>query len=253
MKLFAPKNIFTSLLVSVLPEDIQPIYKSSSLLSKELEINTTSVALIPSLDIIKNRNLFVSNKIAISFDGLLSNSYLYFAENKKDIEKVFLKGDVSLNEIFLSKILFDEKFASNVELSLETSETVDNKKDYILVGDDNFYSNNFKRGMSFAEEIADILELPYVNFVLASPDREALQNFERAISSLDDKIEDEIQKILNSLAFSEDFNSFIVANLNSVYYQMTENEVDALSELIKLVYYYGIIDDVFDVKFSQSI
>jgi hypothetical protein len=53
MKLFAPNNIFVSILKNHIPTDVDVIYKPSSLISKELEFNTQAIAMIPSLDLIK--------------------------------------------------------------------------------------------------------------------------------------------------------------------------------------------------------
>lgn len=251
MKLIMPKNIFSSIFLSSLGKDhlFEISFRESSLITKYLEANTSAVALIPTLDLINHRHLFVSSKFALSFDGVLSNSYFYFVEGEKSIEKVFLHGDVSVNEIILAKILFSEKFSANVEFILNVNKNIEKEKDYFVTGDENFRSLNFEKGISFADEVADLLELPYVNFVFASPNSEALEKFNELVKEINSKIEDKIESILELLPFPEETKSFISNNIGQVYFDMTDNEVTAVNELIKLVYYHGIIDDIFDVKF----
>ena len=140
MKLIMPKNVFSAILKTALPQkyQIDILYQESSLICKSLEYNTSAIALIPSLELINNRNLFVSKKIALSFDGVLSNSYFYFIEGEKRFQKIYLRGDISLNEILLAKILFAEKFSAQIEITLDTNKNLEKGRDYIIAGDENF-------------------------------------------------------------------------------------------------------------------
>ena len=251
MKIIAPKNIFTSILLSTFSEknNLEIVFRESALTCRELENNTQSIALIPTMDLLKHQHLYVSEKLSVSFDGNLSNSYLYFVESEHKPEKIYLRGDVSLNEIILSKILFSEKFSSGVEINLETSMPSTGDKNHIVVGDENFVRWNIEKGISLADEISDMLDLPYVNFVFASPDQDALKAFNKLSNQLDRNIEDQIEIILAKLDYGAEAKSLITNNLGSVYFEMTENETASINELIKLVYYHGIVDDMFDVKF----
>ena len=132
MKLILPKNIFSSFLKPLLPPEYQNelMYQEFSLICKSLEYNTSAIALIPSLELVNHRNLFVSNKIALSFDGVLSNSYFYFIEGEKKFQRIYLRGDISLNEILLAKILFAEKFSSQIEITLDTNKIRKGKRLY---------------------------------------------------------------------------------------------------------------------------
>ncbi len=251
MKLILPKNIYSLILASELQkiEGIEISYKESSLISKDLEFNTSAVALIPSLDLVNHRSLFVSSKLAISFDGVLSNSYLYFVEGEKNIDKVYLRGDVSLNEILLTKILFSERYGTNLEIALDPSKSPEKGKDFIVVGDENYNAWDFEKAISLADETSELLDFPYVNYVFASPDREALEVFNKSVNPVDLKIEDQIGNILDGIPLTDQTKAYIKTNLGSLYYDMTDNEMNAVNELIKLVFYHGIIDDMFDVKF----
>ncbi|MCX6171081.1 MAG: hypothetical protein NTX65_17235 [Ignavibacteriales bacterium] len=251
MKLILPKNIYSSILISELQknEGFEISYKESPLISKDLEFNTSAIALIPSLDLINHRNLFVSNKLALAFDGALSNSYFHFIEGEKKIEKIYLRGDVSLNEILLTKILFSERYSANLEISLDPSKNVEKGKDFLVVGDENFTSWNVQNALSLADEASELLEYPYVNYVFASPDREALQKFNESVNAIDPIIEDQIEKIIDLLNISREAKSFITQNIGSLYFDMTDNELNAVNELIRLIFFHGIIEDMFDVKF----
>ena len=249
MKLFAPQNIFTSILKSALPGKMEVLHRPSSLVVKELEKNTQALALIPSLELINHKGLLVSNKFGISFDGMLSNAYYYFSEGERVIKKILVRGDVSVNEIILAKILFEERYSSNVELVLDTSDKMESGTDYIVSGDYNYTSGKYERAISLADEVSEMLDFPYVNLVLVSKDRESLINFEKQIDSLDEIIEERLSVSLENLEVPQGSKDFIKENFSSVYFDITENEKDGLNELIKLVYYRGIIEDMFDIKF----
>lgn len=249
MKLFAPQNIFTSILKSALPGKMEVLHRPSSLVVKELEKNTQALALIPSLELINHKELLVSNKFGISFDGMLSNAYYYFSEGERVIKKILVRGDVSVNEIILAKILFEERYSSNVELVLDTSDKMESGTDYIVSGDYNYTSGKYERAISLADEVSEMLDFPYVNLVLVSKDRESLINFEKQIDSLDEIIEERLSVSLENLEVPQGSKDFIKENFSSVYFDITENEKDGLNELIKLVYYRGIIEDMFDIKY----
>jgi len=246
-----PKNVFSAILKTALPQkyQIDILYQESSLICKSLEYNTSAIALIPSLELINNRNLFVSKKIALSFDGVLSNSYFYFIEGEKRFQKIYLRGDISLNEILLAKILFAEKFSAQIEITLDTNKNLEKGRDYIIAGDENFHSCDYSSAISLADEVSEMIDLPYVNFVFASQDKEVIEEFNKQIEPIDERIDNETTNIIKELTVSENVKNFIIENLGSVYFDMTDNEENAVNELIKLIFYHGIIDDIFDIKF----
>lgn len=251
MKLFLPKNIYTMILAGELKKqnNFELTYKDSSLIAGELTNNTSALGLIPSMDLINHRNLFVSGKAGVSFDGLLSNSYFYLSQNsERELGNIYLRGDVSLNEIILSKVMFEEKYSTKVDITLDTAKEPDLTNNFLIVGDDNFKSWDFTNGLSFSDQIADVLDLPYVNFVFASQDKESIEYFNSLVENIDETIEDGINEVLNSLKVADPVKAFLLENLGSVYYEITQNEIDALHEIFKVMYYRGILDDMFDIK-----
>ncbi|MGE5680850.1 MAG: hypothetical protein ACM34K_08210 [Bacillota bacterium] len=251
MKIIFPKNVFTSVLTAAMPDELRNdvIFKDASLISTEVENNNADIALMPSFDLIKHPKLFVSSKIAISFDGNLSNSYLYFLPDQNSFSDIYLNGDISSNEIILSKILFNEKYGSDIQLHLETSKLEKVDKNYLLAGDVNLVNNRFMKGMSFADEISEMLFLPYVNFVAVGKDSDLLKSFNNLLKDMDAIVEDNLSKYLSTSNLTEESRDYIEENMNSVYFEMTESEEDGLKELIQMPYYHGIWNDMVELKF----
>lgn len=251
MNLYLPNNIFASIFETTIPQntDIKIIKKDSALLAKQIINDEFSIGLIPSLELINAEDLFISSKLSFAFDGLLSHSYMYFTENERMIDKIFVRADVSINEIILTKILFAERYNIFPEIILDTTQEVQKGKDYLVCGNENFTKWEFNKGISFADEISDLIDLPYVNFIFVSQKKELLENFNRLFENIDSKIEDNIENILHQMNYSEHVKRFIMENLGSIYYELTANEIEAIRELIKLVYYHEIIDDIFDLNF----
>lgn len=252
MKLFLPPNLFVEIIKSFLNNsnvfDIHVM--GSSLLSSQLENDRNAVALIPSLDIINHRDIFVSGKVGIAFDGTLSNSYFYLSQNEnRTLGNIFIRGDVSINEIILTKILFEERFSAEVEITLDIHSEPNIAQNTLVVGNENFTKWDYNSGISFSDQMAELLDLPYVNFVFASYNKQNLEQLESFFSDIDKKVEEKISDILTKIPANDEVKAYIQNNLGTVYFEMTSNETDALEEMIKLVYYHGILDDMFDIKF----
>lgn len=233
-----------------MPEQLKSsvTFKDAPIISQEIEKNNADLALMPSLDLIKHPDLLVSSKIALSFDGSLSNTYLYFVPNQNKFTDLYLNGDISSNEIILSKILFNEKYGSDVQIHLDTNKLEKIDKNYLLAGDINLINNRYTNAMSFADEISEMIFLPYVNYVAVSKNREALESFNKALKDMDAIIEDNIGSYLDTSNLTEESRDYIEGNLNSVYFEMTNSEVDGLKELIQMPYFHGIWDDMVDLK-----
>ncbi len=88
------------------------------MLTKKLNSEPGSVALIPTMDLINNKDLYISKSFGISFDGALSNSYLYYRAEQKDIKRINIAGDVSAVEVILCKILFKEIYNTEIEIGI---------------------------------------------------------------------------------------------------------------------------------------
>jgi predicted solute-binding protein len=124
-----------------------------------------------------------------------------------------------------------------------------NELNCIVVGDDNYFNGYFKRGISFADEFSQFLDYPYVNFVLASRNKENIIELQENITDLDAKIEDVLNDYLQLLNMSPENRAFISENFNSVYFELTQNEINGLNETLRYPYLEGMLDDIVEVKF----
>lgn len=253
MNIIIPKNIYATLFALTLPNNLKEsvLIKESSLIVKELENNKENVGLIPSFDLLLHPELFVSESFAISFDGLLSNSYLYFKHEQNSLKKILLRGDVSANDLIMSKILFPEQYGIEPEFTFDTQSIDFDSNNYLIVGIENDVYPVLNNGVSFSDHIAELLNYPYVNFVLASFSEESLKEVSKSINNVNENITNQLNEYLGKLQLNAKLSEFIQNNLNSVYFDFTENEKEALNELLKLPYYHGIIEDLVEVKFVK--
>lgn len=251
MKIQIPSNIFTAIFALNLPEKYRQSVetKPSSVIVKEIEEGKADVGLIPSLDLINHKELFISKKIAISFDGDLSNSYLYFKPNQNNFDSVKLQGDVTTNEVILSKILFKERFNSEVEIILDTDEIDFDNHNYLLCGNINLEKEYFDKGISFSDQVAAMINYPYTQYLLASKDQNMISQLNDDIKDLDKIIEDNLEENLSKIRFGNKVDDFLKTEFNSVYFEMTQNEVDGFTDLLRQPYYHTMIEDIFEIKF----
>jgi hypothetical protein len=251
MKILIPKNIFGALLSLNFPDNIKEKVEvmPSSMITSEIIKGNADVGLIPSLDLLNHPELKISGEIGISFDGLLSNAYLYFAPEQNSFEKINLRGDVSSNEIILTKIMFQERFDIEVEVTLDTKPVDFDENNYLIVGSENDEYVINKNGISFADQIAELIDYPYVNFVLASNDETRLTELVKLITGIDKKVEDDLFNLLSKMKLQKANEDLFIENIDSLYFELTQNEREALDELIKLTFYHGIVEEIKGLSF----
>jgi len=251
MEILLPDNIFARILSSTLSDEDKNKLKHcpSSLLSKNVIETKDSVTLIPTLDILSHKDLFVSRSIGISFDEPISNSYLHFNRGEKNIKEIVLSGDVSSNEAILTKILFSETYGIDIQLGIEKPNGVSPSKNRILVGDRNFLEEDINLAIGFTEEIIELISAPYINFVFASESEDTLKEFHSKYL--------DIISVLNPLEVFENMNAnfpvasknYLLENLQHVVFNFDEQDLEGVKQLLELPYYQGIINDMIDVKF----
>lgn len=250
MKFYLPQNIFSRILKSELSEDdeLNFHFLPSALISKKLMTEDDSVGLIPSMDLITHKDFFVSAEIGISFNALLSNSYLHFKENQTTIDKLFLKGDISSNEALLSKILLKEMYDIDITPRLVTPEFMIQDENILIAGDENYEKELFLKGLSFAEEIIELINAPYVNFLIASRDESALKKF--VLKHRDDFISWHPESLENLLkGYPVQSVEFISVNMQHVIFDLENQDLEGIKTLLQLPYYHGITNDLFEIKF----
>ncbi len=251
MNLFFPNNIFGRLIASNLPDALKSsaVYQPSSLLTKNLLSTADSAALIPTIDLIKNKDLYVSKSFGISFEGALCNSYLYFASEQKDITRIDLTGDVSAVEAILCKILFKEMYNTEIEIGVLQNIAGMQTNNILMVGDKNFHDDAYSTGISFAEEMVEALNLPYVNYLLASTDKSLLERVNSELAGVGSKVYDNLEANLKNEKLSESGSIYLTDNISSFIIDFDEQDVEAIEQITRLPYYHGIINDIVEVKF----
>lgn len=250
MNIYFPNNIFTRLITSALPgrlgEGVN--YLPGAMVTGEILNDESSVGLIPSFDLIKHKELFVSKSFGISFESHLCNSYLYFQEGR-DIGSIYLAGDVTSNEAVGAKLILKELYSSEVELNLLKDINDMEGKNVLLVGDDNFAGGKFTGGLSFAEEITEVLSLPYVNYLLVSRDSSLLEKFHLSAG--------DIQKRIYEIAGEGNFErglpdaarGKIREGLSSFICRLDDQDLEGLEQLLRLPFFHEIIQDIIEIKF----
>lgn len=249
MNLYFPDNIFTRILVNNFDDDVKSYVKffPSSILAKKLNEDSQSLALIPTLDLINNKDLYVSKTVGISFEGSISNSYIYYQAEQSDIKDIRVAGDVSSIEVILCKILFKELYDADVEISIQTKLDTSIPGNYLIVGDENFNNARFKTGISLAEEITEIISAPYVNYILASTNKNVLEDYSSKIKAAVTNTNFEADEILSKLdPISSDF---IMEHFKSIVFDLEKQDNLGINELLQLPYFYGFLEDIIEIKF----
>jgi|YelNatPaOPRAMG01_1025707.scaffolds.fasta_scaffold01067_8 hypothetical protein len=251
MQLFLPQNIFGKLIAdNLLPECDKNInYMPSSLLSKTLKDSESAVALIPTSDLIQNKDFFVSKKFGLSFEGGLCNSYFYFIPGQKEISEIALVGDVSSVEVIFSKILFKEIYNTDVGIKIVSDDSRLNGLNYLESGDKNFFSGKFLDGISFAEEIIDALNLPFVNYVFASKEKSLIEKINGDFLGLGNRLYDYVESDKHVKYFSLPTSNYIKENISSLVIDFEQQDLEGITQLIQLPYFHGIINDIVEVNF----
>ncbi|HMN24922.1 MAG: hypothetical protein IT276_03680 [Ignavibacteriaceae bacterium] len=250
IKILLPQNIFSHILLSELNlnESVSVEFHPSALIAKKLSEDENSIGLIPTLDLLSFKDFFVSSKIGVSFNALLSNSYIHFKEGQETLEQIFLKGDVTTNEIILSKILFKEFYDVNVTPALVKDDTSHIDDNMLIVGDENYVKELFFNGLSFAEEIIELLDAPYVNFILAGTSENVLKDFqEKYRDNLMNGHTEDYSSLLKE--FTQTSLDFISVNIQHIVFDLEDQDLEGIKTLMQLPYYHGIIKDMMDIKF----
>ena len=229
----------------------QIVFLPSTQLTAALLKDKKSIGLIPTLDLIKHEELFVSKLGGISFESVLCNSYFYYAAggDKKKITEVSLTGDVSSNEAILCKILFAELYDQQVKISLQSGNEITSETPLLVVGDNNFVNEKCLTGVSFADEAIEILSAPFVNFVFASQIKQNIEDFNSSFASLIPKYYESVLPFISSLDYSEEFRNKIKQEFSSFVFDFDSMDIDGIAQLTRLPYYHGMIKEIIDIKF----
>ncbi len=249
-KFYFPQNIFSRILLSEIEDKsgFEFEFLPSSLIVKSISANNESLGFIPTMDLISNKELFVSSEIGISFDALLSNAYIHFKEEQETIDELFLKGDITSNEVILSKILFKEFYDVEIKTTLLSREIPDFNDNILIIGDENYEKELFLNGLSFAEEVIELINAPYVNFVLAGTSDEKLKSF---VNNYKANFMKPHSEDFNALfpTFPQSSLDFLSVNIQHLVFDLEDQDLEGVKALLQLPYFHGMIKDIIEVKF----
>lgn len=249
-KLYLPQNIFSKILLSEIPDksEFDSEFLASSLIVKRILQENDSVGLIPTMDLLSNKDLFISSEIGISFNALLSNSYIHFKEEQETIDELLLKGDVTSNEVILSRILFKEFYEVEIKTSLARGTVTDFNDNILITGDENYEKELFLNGLSFSEEIIELINGPYVNFVLAATSENTLKGFNSKYK--DDLTNGHLDNYSELFpTYPQTSLDFLSVNLQHLVFDFEEQDKEGINLLLQMPYYHGMIKEIVDVKF----
>lgn len=251
MKLLFPNNIYARLFTENLPDELKKgiVFLPSSSITNELKKDSDAVGLITPTDILNAPQIFISSKAGISFEGILSNSYIYFMPDQKDFSSLSLLGDISTLEVILSKIFFKENYDTDIQVEISSDISKSKDKNLLVAGDMNFNTLNFDKGLSFAEELVDMFSLPYVNFVLASFNSNMIDEVNSAASGISKKIYNSVEQDNFGSGINKKSKEYIKENIGSLIYEFENQDIDDIHQLLHLPYFYGIIQDIVEPKF----
>ena len=250
MKLFIPNNFYSNSIAELLYGDkrYEISFLQSSLISDKISKETDSVGLIPTTDLIKKNNLFVSKSFGISFEGSLCNSYIYFNSNEKNIKEFYSLGDVSSVDIIIAKILFDEIYESVLDLKISSDISILNAKNSLLIGKDNFINERFSKGVSFSEEFVDAFSVPFVNYVFASLSGNNIAELNNTLEGVNDSVYDIIESNNFGSEYSQITRDYIKENISSFIFNLKDEDIEGMKFILQLPFFKGITNDLTELK-----
>ena len=100
--------------------------------------------------------------------------------------------------------------------------------------------------------MAELLSLPYVNFLLASTDDRLIRELEPVLLENIPKVYDNLEKPQRYFSFSEKTIRYIKQNISSLVLEFDDQDLEAINQIIMLPYFHGIIKEIIEPKFIKS-
>ena len=250
MNLILPKNIYSVLIAQHLPEAMRENirYMPASVIAQQVSADENAVGLIPSLDLINHKELYISSQAGIAYEGVLGNSWLYFNDKEQKVNDLFLLGDISSTEVILSKILFKETYNTDINIHLAADKNILDKN-LLLIGDLNYKNELYSRGLSFTEEIIELISTPFVNYLYASVKKENVEILNQSLKGVANKVYDLIEEKQFGSELSDQSMDYISRNVSDLIFEFTDQDNEGINQLLRLPYFYGISPEIFDLKF----
>lgn len=249
-----PDNILANLFIAAFPEntfkDVKRI-KSPELLTS-LITGKCDFALIPTMELIKKPELVVSGNFGISLDGEISNSFYYFKSGQKSVNEIYLEGDISYQDVMLTKLIFKEIYGISPELKINTTGALPGEN-RVISGDENYRDDLLFDGLNMTGEVIEFLGYPFVNYVLTAKTEEKMSELEMSVSGKIREIYDILEDFQFPAIFSEQVIEYFDDMKNHIAFSFYEHHQEAIDNLIGFPFLLGMTEDVPDYKMTKLI
>lgn len=254
MKILHPDNFFLNNLFALQKLGDISVKSPAMLLSKLLSSSDASAAFLPIMDLVTHHDFFISKKYCLGFDGQLSDSFIYFKKDEEDFDHFDLSGNISTTESLLLKFLMKENYEKDIQLQIiDPNKLADvlrgNDFNILVAGDENFKSDKFLTGLSFADEIVETFDIPYINYLLASKSEEDLRAAEKLFEGAEENYFSAFEQKKWENPFSANFENYLQKNYSRLILELTPDDIDAAMHLIRMPYYHGMVEDLNEIKF----
>ena len=136
-----------------------------------------------------------------------------------------------------------------IEIKISTKEQDLVNTNHVITGDKNFEEDKYLLGISFAEEMIEVLSLPFVNYVFASPDRASIEKLNNMLTGVGKSVYDTVETNNFSEHFSAKARNYFIENISSLVFNFGEQDIEGINQIIRLPYYHGLIDDIVELNF----
>jgi len=263
-KLAAPNSLDVKPLVyglecGVVHHTFELICDIPSRCALKLRDGEVQIALIPSIEYAKHyieQSYRIVSGIGVSSSGEAKSALLYFNQGLHHISTVAV--DIgSVTEIVLARILLLEKYDLEpkfVPMMPDVKAMLEKADAALVVGDAAFFDlSGYTSKLDLGDEWQDFADLPFVySFWVARENDLQAKEIEWLLQSKEVGIE-RISDIADSAAQQhgvevELCRSYLTQHLH---YDLGEEELEGLREFYRLAFYYGVIDDIPDLKFFE--
>lgn len=251
MNLFLPDNFIGYVLEHALPDGLFKTvsYMRSGDIAGHAGNNSDDVFLAPVLDLADNNEIYVSGKSAAIIDMNISTGFMYYSGKATDeLKRAGIAGDICKQDIILAKLLFNELYGSDPELKIVKADNWGDLDALLLFGNENFSNDRFTEGVSWSDEVIELLDSSFVQYVFASGNTDSL----KLLNTYSDYIDENALKIklsfLKERKYGRESQKFIYDSLNYLNFKMTPDDLDSLTNLVRLPFLAGIYKDVRELR-----
>lgn len=254
MKIGMPDSFYFRIIGEIASknEDFKAYFEPSAVLAGKISSGELDAAFIPSLYLLQNEEVLVSSKIGLSFEGFASQSFMKFTKleegEKADIS---VAGDQSIQEPLIVEIILHELYGIESRFHLKSVKDALKDDNAVLTGDAALNAEYHEQGLSLSEELYEISELPYLNFVLAAKDAEKGKLVEKYFAERAEQFYEMIEGE-NEFGLDEKNRSFMRENVQGTVIDLDEADIEGLNNLLRMIFYKGLSQDIRELKFFEG-